>query len=429
VNCPSDIVIIGAGASGLTAASELSNAGMRVVLLEARDRIGGRILTHHTPNYPVELGAEFIHGRPPETFELVKMAGLRTAELKWKMARRKGGQWIEDDPIMDQVDRLFAKMSMHEAGAELDRSFQEFIDEVDAKPEIKENALRFVEGFHAADPRRISVHSLLKSNEAEEKIEGDRQFRFAEGYDTLVKSISDGINWKSCNLHLQAEVAGINWQEKRVMLKTSAGAEFQSARALVTVPLGLLKARKLRFHPALPEKEKALKGLEIGPVLRVSLCLNGKFWNEQERLHDVSFIFTDNPQFPTWWTSNPLPFPFITAWAAGRHAKALAGLTEEQRVNRALESLAQILETDLARLRRELEHGFSHDWQADPYSCGAYSYAAVGGSNAGQELEKPVSDTLFFAGEATESRGDNGTVHGAIASGKRVAKAILVTAG
>ena len=418
-----DVVIIGAGAAGLTAALELSNAGMRVLLLEGRDRIGGRIFTHLTADYPVELGAEFVHGRPPETFELVKKSGLRVAEMKWKMARRKGNEWVEDDPIMEDADRLFAKMSLDEP----DQSFQEFMERVDAKPEIKEQGMRFVEGFHAADPRLIGVHTLVINSQREAEEDFSRQFRFAEGYDTLVKSLSDGINWKSCELQLNTEVTEVDWKAGKVTLKTRAGGEFQAPRAIVTVPLSLLKAGRIKFSPALPEKESAMQKLEMGPVERVTLCFRRKFWEEREQLQGVSFIFSDDPHFPAWWASNPLPFPILTGWAAGRYAEALAGLTEEERVARALKSLSGILDMDAAELRGEFQNGFSHDWQADPFSCGAYSYAGVGGSHAGSDLGKPVSATLFFAGEATESRGDNGTVHGAIASGKRVAQEILAS--
>lgn len=421
MNSPPDVVIIGAGASGLMAARELSNAGLRVLVLEARDRIGGRILTHHTAAYPVELGAEFIHGRLTETFALAERAGLQVAQMKWKMARRKGKQWIDNDSILEDVDELFSKMTMD--GPDL--SFQEFLLHVDASEEVKQQGLKFVEGFHAADPARISVHALVINNEEEKRVDSGHQFRFVDGYDSLVKAISDEINWKSCTLQLNAEVTRIHWEKGSVKLECSGGVEFQAPRALVTVPLSLLKAGRIVFHPALPEKERALQLLEMGPVIRVSMCFRSKFWEEQEKLQGASFIFSDDPDFPTWWASNPLPYPILTAWAAGRYGKAVTGLSEEERVSRALESLARILDADLAHLRGELQYGFSHDWEADRFSCGAYSYALVGGSNAGSELETPVAGTLFFAGEATESRGDNGTVHGAIASGLRAAGRIL----
>lgn len=421
MNSPPDVVIIGAGASGLMAARELSNAGLRVLIVEARDRIGGRILTHHTGRYPVELGAEFIHGQPRETFDVIKKAGVRVAQMKWKMARRKGNQWIDNDSMLEDVDELFSKMSMD--GPDL--SFQEFLAHTDASEEVKQQGLKFVEGFHAADPARISVHALVINNEEEKRVDSDRQFRFVDGYDSLVKAISDEINWKSCTLQLNAEVTQVHWQKGKVTLKCSGGTEFRAPRVLVTVPLSLLKAGRVRFHPALPEKEKALQLLEMGLVIRVSLCFRDKFWEQQKNLKDVLFLLTDDPDFPTWWTSNPLPYPILTAWAAGRHAKAVTGLSEEQRVSGALRSLARILDAEPAHLRSELQYGFSHDWEADTFSCGAYSYSLVGGSHAGDDLEKPVAGTVFFAGEATESRGDNGTVHGALASGLRAAREIL----
>src|SRR5262249_23521755 len=144
------------------------------------------------------------------------------------------------------------------------------------------------------------------------------------------------------------------WEKGKVTVKTSTGTEFQAQHVIMTVPLSLLKSGRIRFDPALPEKEKLLQKLEMGPVERVSLCFRSRFWEEREALEGVSFVFSDDPHFPTWWTSNPLPFPMLTGWAAGRYAKALAGLSEKQRVNRALESLAQILDTDVARLRDEL---------------------------------------------------------------------------
>jgi monoamine oxidase len=421
MNNPFDVLILGAGVAGLTAAQELSAAGLRVLLLEARDRVGGRIFTHHTAKYPVELGAEFAHGCPPQIFSLVEEEGLRLAELEWKIARRKDNRWTDGSETLESAERLMADMR---AGQD-DESFQELIDHTEASPEVKEQALGFVEGFHAADPRRVSVHSLIKSNAADEQIEGDRQFRFAEGYESLVKAISRRIHWDRCHLRLGTPVAEIHWDTKRVLCKTSAGDEAQAAQAIITVPLGVLKAGGLRFTPALPQKEKALQKLEMGPVVRACLCFRGKFWESEPRLRDVSFMVTDDPHFPAWWTSHPLPFPILTGWAAGKYALALGNLSSEQIIHRAIESLAQTFGMDIARLQGELESGFMHNWQADPFSRGAYSYALVGGSNAGAELGAAVDKTLFFAGEATDSSGHNGTVHGAIASGKRAAREVL----
>lgn len=416
-----DVLIVGAGVAGLTAAGELSRAGMRVLLLEARDRTGGRILTDHSNSYPVELGAEFVHGRPAEIFEIVKKAELPVTKLEWNVLRRRGNRWHDARQVMSGMDELFEKMR----ASEPDQSFQQFLDSVDADPAVKEQAANFVEGFHAADPRRVSVRSIIVSNEAEQQVDGDRQFRFPGGYDSVLKAISARIEWKFCELRLNTQVREIRWQPGQAVVRSSSGDEFCAPRLIMTVPLGVLKARVIRFTPELTEKQKALDCLEMGPVMRASLCFREKFWEAMPRLNDVSFIFTDDPHFPTWWTSNPLPFPILTGWAAGHYARNLAQLNHDQIINRALESLANIFEIEIMRLRGLLQRGFTYDWQHDSFSCGAYSYAVVGGSRAARDLAAPLANTLFFAGEATNSEGHNGTVHGAIATGKRTAREVL----
>ena len=415
-----DVAIIGAGVAGLTASRELSQSGLRVLLLEGRERIGGRILTHHTPHYPVELGAEFIHGRPSETFQLVKEAGLKIAELRWNPLRRRAGQWLDAGKSMAAMEELFESASSDQA----DQSIQSFVDYARAEPEVKEMALAFVEGFHAADPRRISLHSVIRSAIAEEQIDGDRQYRIAAGYDTAVRAISDRIDWKRCDLRLQTCVTEVKWKPGSAVIRTSDGLELRAPRAIITVPLGVLKSGRIRFNPSLADKEQSFHKLEMGPVIRASLCFRGKFWESEPRFKDMSFLFSDDPHFPTWWTGNPLPFPMITGWAAGHYARELGGQGSDSIINTAVQSLANIFGMDARRVRGELEGGFTHDWQADPFSAGAYSYALVDGADAGAELALPLEKTLFFAGEATVSDGHNGTVHGAIASGHRVAREI-----
>jgi monoamine oxidase len=154
----------------------------------------------------------------------------------------------------------------------------------------------------------------------------------------------------------------------------------------------------------------------------VSLCFQDKFWEEDPHMRDLSFLFTDNENFPTWWTSNPLPYPILTGWAAAGHARALTGKSDAQIIAIAVDALGQILKSDP---KQKLQAAFVHDWQTDPFACGAYSYGNVGGADAARVLAEPISDTLFFAGEATNFEGHNGTVNGAISSGVRAANEIL----
>ncbi|HEV7550161.1 MAG TPA: NAD(P)/FAD-dependent oxidoreductase [Candidatus Angelobacter sp.] len=415
-----DTLIIGGGIAGLTAARHLTEAGQRITLLEAHDRLGGRIYTQHTAQFPVELGAEFVHGRPQEILGLAAEAAVPIVPVQGSFRRKIKGQWQDSGRLMAKVDQLFAKLPADEP----DQSFQYYLDRSGMDEEVKQQALRYVEGFHAADPSLISARSLRRDSLAEEAIDGDHQYRITTGYDSLVRGVVDRIDRERCEIVMNAAVSQIVWRPGQVVARAST-TEYQAARAIVTLPLGVLKSNSVIFSPALPEKQNAISFLAMGPVIRVSLCFHEKFWERDPQMADLSFLFTDDPEFPTWWTSNPLPYPILTGWAAGPNAGAHAGRSKEEIVRSAVQALVQILEVSESDLRAQMTGSFMHDWQADPFSRGAYSYAAVGGMDAADTLAKPVANTLYFAGEATNGDGYNGTVHGAIATGMRAANELL----
>jgi monoamine oxidase len=420
MSAPPEVLILGAGVAGLAAARDLTAAGARVLVLEARDRVGGRVMTHHTPHGPVELGAEFVHGTVEETLSVAREAALPLRETD------RGAVRV---PAADQATaNFFSAMDVvlaHASATGPDESFQQLVDRVDVSAEIKAQCLGLVGGYHAADPARISVQSLLKNTAADERPGANRQFRFVDGYDGLVTAILQRIDSRLCDVRLDTVATAVTWARESVVVRTSTGDELRAPRLIVTVPLGVLKAGALEFSPRLREKEDALGRLEMGDAERVSLCLASDNWVAPDRFSPEGFLFTGEPPFPAWWVSRPPPFPVVTGWAGGRNARALGQLGSAARVDVAVAALAAILGVDADRLRQDLRGGFSHDWLADPFARGAYSYAGVGGSDAGTELAVPIDGTLFFAGEATESDGDNGTVHGAIASGRRAAKQVL----
>jgi monoamine oxidase len=139
----------------------------------------------------------------------------------------------------------------------------------------------------------------------------------------------------------------------------------------------------------------------------------------------MSFLFGQDDWFPTWWTTNPAKSPIITAWAPFRCAERLTGKSQSFVVEHSLQTLSTLLRVSQSELQNMLGDAHFHDWQTDPFSRGAYSYGKVGANEAQQILTEPIHDTLYFAGEATDTTGNNGTVHGAIASGHRAAKQIL----
>ncbi len=421
------MIVIGAGIAGVAATQRLAGAGMNVLLLEARERLGGRIFTQHHNGYPVELGAEFMHGRPPEIVNIAKTAGLKLSENSGAFRSKIGGRWEDSENLMTEVDELFDKIP--DRGP--DQAFSAYLKTTRYSAEAKQQATRFVEGFHAADPERVGVHWLVKATQAEESVDGDRSFRMQDGYSKLVDALTNGIHDNDIDnaqarVLLNTRVITAQWRPGDVVLETSQG-EFRAPRAIITLPLGVLQAGSVAFSPPLEAKKQALELLSMGPVIRVSLCFREKFWESDPQMRDLSFLFTDNEHFPTWWTTHPLPYPVLTGWAAGRYALPLKGKSQAQVTAIAVATLAQILEKSESDLKTRLTAGFTHDWQADEFARGAYSYGNVGGANAGQLLAEPLDNTLFFAGEATNTEGHNGTVNGAINSGIRAAKEITAS--
>ena len=417
-----DVIVIGAGVAGLTVARDVTAAGLRVLLVEARGRLGGRVMTHHTLDGPIELGAEFVHGASAETLGVAHKAGLPLRE--WDRSSPSEPPRVGSAPRTDAFSAIEAILA--HAGAD-DESFQQLVERVDVDATIKARALGLVAGYHAADPAKMSVQSLLDNTAADERPGAERQFRFVRGYDGLVTALFEQAVSRLCHVLLEAVVTGVAWRPGRVVVRTATGAELAAARVVVTVPLGVLKAGAIAFSPPLPEKEGALARLEMGAAARACLRFEHDGWAGRDLFSEDGFLFTGERPFPVWWISCPGPRPVVTGWA-GHNALTLSTLGETERVAKALEALGAAIGVEGSRLRSELLGGFTYDWQRDPFARGAYSYAGVGGRRAGIEFATPVESTLFFAGEATQSDGRNATVHGAIASGERAAREVLLAA-
>jgi monoamine oxidase len=299
--------------------------------------------------------------------------------------------------------------------------------------------LEYVEGFHGALAERISVHSLISSRKAEEELQGDRSFRFTGGYGELLRVMQDALPPDFVRIRLNTVVQAVRWASHQVSIQAQTGGEsveFHAPRAILTLPLGVLQAPHdapgaVRFEPALEEKQSALLLLYMGQTIRLSLIFRERWWEQvaadghpEGALRDMSFVYSHQEWFPTWWT-RVTSAPILTGWAASRRGERLSGRSGLFMRDKALDSLAAIFDFPRATLETLLKSWYLHDWQSDPYARGSYSYVGVGGEGAQSELAAPLADTLFFAGEATNSEGHHGEVHGAISTGERAAREIL----
>jgi monoamine oxidase len=426
-----DIIVIGAGAAGLAAAVALSRAGRSVLVLEARDRIGGRIWTRLEPALaaPVELGAEFIHGDSPETSELLHRAGSTAVDTS-------GEYWsLIDGRLQRRTESLLGKVRAALDAADVlsqpDVSLEDFLASEHGRrlpEEARAMARAFVSGFDAADPQLVSLHSVAEEWRSGGMLDCS-QTRPLGGYRTALLALSGALDAGRVRVQLQSIVTAVRWSDRSVEVDgLRLGQPFRATarKAVVTVPLGVLKAPAdapgaIRFAPPLDAKQAALAQLLSGPVLKVALHFSRRFWEELDggRYADASFFHAPGEVFPTFWTALPAHVPLLNAWVGGPCAARLCELTDEEIIRQAMDCVSAVFCGGHGP--PELQAAYFHNWARDTFARGAYSYVAAGGGNAREVLATPLGGTLFFAGEATDTTGEATTVTGALRSGARAA--------
>jgi monoamine oxidase len=420
-----DLLIIGAGVAGLAASRELYSAGLAPVVLEARDRIGGRILSDRSTTPPVELGAEFVHGKPKAIWSIFEKARLKVNECSdTRLVSGKAGlrhcqaYWKIIEKVNKQID------------PSREIPYDQFLAAADASPSEKLVAKSYVEGFNAARAEMISASAVAMGDRASVEIDGQRQFRLSGGYGSLIDWLAAELPSES--VCLRTVVREIRWRRGHVeaLADTPDGdVTFSAPRLIVTVPLGILRASPgtvgaIQFVPPLPQKEAALQRLQVGHAVKLVIRFRERFWESHGRL---GFAISFDEDIPVWWTQEPLTSSVLTGWAGGSLAERLINLSREELLDRAIRSLARIFAMPGPWVRARVDGIYYYDWSHDPFSHGAYSYPMVGGLEAAEALAKPVNDTIFFAGEATDFRGANGTVHAALDSGISAAQEIVGT--
>lgn len=429
-----DVIVIGAGASGLAAASELARAGRSALVMEARDRVGGRVWSHEEPGLPVpiELGAEFIHGKSEVTFNLLARAGSAAVDSGGERWALRDGRLVRSRDLFREV-RVAIQRSR--ALEKKDLSFDRFLDDCLADELTEESrayARMLAQGFDAADTRRASARAIVEEWTGGGSVESP-QFRPLGGYGRLLSMLFSSLRGSAVRFQLNTAVEAVRWRRGSVEVHARfLGQRFvaRGRRAIITLPLGVLQASRaagaVRFTPALTSKREALKHLAAGPVFKAILRFRTAFWETAERglYRDVSFFHPRTAPFPTFWTTLPVRTPVMVAWAAGPKATALSGLKHPEIIDEALSSLSALF-GNVGTIRGELDSAWLHDWQRDPYARGAYSYVTVDGDKAREQLAAPLAGTLFFAGEAADTEGEAGTVAGALQSGERAAREVI----
>ena len=427
-----DVLVFGAGMAGLAAARALAERGMRPLVLEARDRVGGRVYSLQTSEGVVELGAEFVHGREPQLWALIEEAGATTVERGGSILRESApGELTEDKHaeeggLFDPLDEL--------ADLSEDMSFTEWLASSDVPKEQHAALCSYVEGFNAADANRISARSLGLQQRAEESIEADRAWHVRGGYSELAIYLANRARKLGGEIRLSCIVQSVRWSTGEVTVETNSGV-FRAPRCIVTLPLGVLQRVNydggIVFEPE-PAAIAHARRLAMGSAERFTMIFRERWWERSKRVNEgalqtLSFLFTMRRWPPVWWTAHPEPqaLPTLTGWAGGPRAAKLVGRGAGELGKQACTELAEVFDLPEHQVRDALLATHKHDWELDPFAYGAYSYVPAGVLDAPAAMAEPEAGTLFFAGEHTDTTANWGTVHAALGTGLRAAQQVF----
>jgi len=423
----STVLIVGAGIAGLSAARELTRRGCTVSVLEARERIGGRIWTDRSLGIPLDMGASWIHhthGNPLS--ELAHEVGAERFETTYNNIARYGpnGRRLnaeENRSIDKTARRLQKKIEKWQDNYDSDTSLQVALDRYLYKKQPSSSELRRIEYIlntsieheYAAD---LSELSLYWFDDADEYSGPD--LLFPAGYDQLVQHIAQGID-----VRLGHAAESVQVTPEGVCVKT-AQAEFLADGVVIAVPLGVLKTGTIAFAPPLPTKKRnAIEGMGFDILNKLYLIFDHAFWDSDAHL--LGFISENKGQWCEWLNlCKPLGAPVLLGFNAGRFGAEIEAWSDDQILNSAMATLRTIYGDLVTEPRAHL----LTRWGQDPFTRGSYSSLTPGlKPTVYKHLAAPVKGRLFFAGEHTHPK-HPATTHGAFLSGMRAAREFFAVA-
>jgi monoamine oxidase len=409
------ILIVGAGMAGLAAARSLADAGWPVRVIEARDRIGGRVYTNRDWGVPLEMGASWIHGTTNDPM----MELARKAQAQLVTTNYYGWAKLAVDPRLQPVDydRDTWQQFVERACGQVDGgSLGAAINAAATSDELSKSdraQLAFyvateIEDEYAANADQLSATTFDKGDYA-----GGDQDVITNGYDALPKLLA-----KELEIVLKTPVTAIGRRDNSVIVR-AGNRSFEGPAAIVTVPLGVLKSGAITFDPPLPEGHThALNALGFGVLSKSYFRFNRRSWNAENAFY--LFMGPDPGVWAQWFTLPNAAGPIVVAFNAGELGRSVEASSPTDLMTKVLPIARHLFSDDISPVEVR-----TSSWTTDPYARGSYSFHAPGsGLDDRRKLQEPISDRLYLAGEAVGVN-NPATVTGAVLSGQYAAGQVM----
>ncbi|MFC7054375.1 flavin monoamine oxidase family protein [Hansschlegelia quercus] len=401
-----EVVVVGGGAAGIGAARKLHEAGIDVLIVEARDRLGGRAYTvQNQAGGPFDLGCGWLHSGDVNPWTAI-------AEAQGRAIDRSPPPWTRRtlEPGFSRAEQDEFERARDAYGDRIEALARTGVDSpasAELEPGNRWNGLLDAVStwYSGAELEKVSVVDLANYEDT------GVNWRVVGGYGAAIAAHGAGLKTA-----LGAAVTRIDHSGPKIRIETSSGV-IEADQAIVTLPSALIAEGALAFSPALPGKVEAAAGLPLGLADKLYIALD----RAEEFEIDGRILGRTDRTATAGYHMRPGGEPVIEGYFGGTLAEALEAGGEAAFFDFASRELSGVFGADFAKRLRPLAH---HAWRGDPFARGSYSYAKPGCAGARAVLAAPVDDRLFFAGEAC-SKSDFSTAHGALRTGLAAAEAVI----